>query len=289
MTAASSLPAIRRVGAVTLLARDLLGLSAFYMNLLGLTRTQETSGEVVLEAHGTPLLRLKAAPELPAPTASRPGLYHTAFLLPTRADLGRWLAHAARAGLRIGSGDHLVSEAFYLSDPEGNGIEVYADRPAADWTWEDGQVRMDTVAVDAAAVLAEAGLAAGALENPDFPAYAGAPAGTRVGHVHLKVGSAAQAARFYGALLGMDVVADLGSAAFLSWDRYHHHLGLNEWHTAGQGRPQTPAAGLGGVELYAPDLALVRERLQGQPDVQDGGDHLRLRDPWGNVVTVFQG
>jgi catechol 2,3-dioxygenase len=289
MTAASSLPAIRRVGAVTLLARDLPGLSVFYMNLLGLTRMPETSGEVVLEAHGTPLLRLKAAPELPAPNVSRPGLYHTAFLLPTRADLGRWLAHAARAGLRIGSGDHLVSEAFYLSDPEGNGIEVYADRPAAGWTWEDGQVRMDTVAVDAAAVLTEAGLDAGALENPDFPAYAGAPAGTRVGHVHLKVGSAAQAARFYGDLLGMDVVANLGSAAFLSWDRYHHHLGLNEWHTAGQGCPQTPATGLDGVELYAPDLALVRERLQGQPDVQDGGDHLRLRDPWGNVVTVFQG
>lgn len=289
MTAASPVPVARRVGAVTLLARDLPTLSAFYMSLLGLTPVQAAPDEVTLEAHGTPLLRLKAAPGLPAPAMSRPGLYHTAFLLPTRADLGRWLAHAARLGLRIGSGDHLVSEAFYLSDPEGNGIEVYADRPAQGWTWEGGQVRMDTVAVDAAAVLAEAGLSADALNRPDFPAYAGAPAGTRVGHVHLKVGSAAQAARFYGDLLGMDVVADMGSAAFLSWDRYHHHLGLNEWHTAGQGRPGTPAAGLGGAELYAPDLAAVRERLRGQPDVQDASDHLRLRDPWGNEVTVFQG
>ncbi|MFC5847316.1 VOC family protein [Deinococcus petrolearius] len=279
----------RRVGAVTLLARDLPRLGAFYTALLGLTPLRQTPAEVTLGAHGAPLLHLKAAPGLPAPAASRPGLYHAAFLLPTRADLGRWLAHAARGGLRVGSGDHLVSEAFYLPDPEGNGIEVYADRPAAGWTWENGQVRMDTVAVDAAAVLAEAGLDAAALGSPDFPAYAGAPAGTRVGHVHLKVGSAAQAAGFYGRLLGMDVVADLGSAAFLSWDRYHHHLGLNEWHTAGQGRPGTPAAGLGGVELYAPDLGPVRERARAQADVEDAGDHLRLCDPWGNAVTVFQG
>ncbi|WP_043802174.1 VOC family protein [Deinococcus gobiensis] len=286
---ASAVPVARRVGAVTLLARDLPRLSAFYVALLGLTPVQEDHGDTVLEAHGTPLLRLRAAPGLPAPTVARPGLYHTAFLLPTRADLGRWLAHAARLGLRIGSGDHLVSEAFYLSDPEGNGIEVYADRPAQDWTWEGGQVRMDTVAVDAAAVLAEAGLDAAALGGPDLPAYAGVPAGTRVGHVHLKVGSAAQAARFYGDLLGLDIVADLGSAAFLSWDRYHHHLGLNEWHTAGQARPTAPAAGLGGVELYAPDLAAVRERARTLPGVEDAGDHLRLRDPWGNAVTVYQG
>lgn len=289
MTGAPSVHTARRLGAVTLLARDLPRLRAFYAALLGLTPLGNTPGEVVLGAHGTPLLRLRAAPELPAPAVSRPGLYHTAFLLPTRADLGRWLAHAAQSGLRIGSGDHLVSEAFYLSDPEGNGIEVYADRPAAGWTWENGQVRMDTVAVDAAAVLAEAGLSSDALDAPDFPAYAGAPAGTRVGHVHLKVGSAAQAARFYGELLGMDVVADLGSAAFLSWDRYHHHLGLNEWHTAGQGRPAGDAAGLGGVELFAPDLAPIRERARALPDVQDLGDHLRLRDPWGNRVRVSQG
>ncbi|QFP76138.1 VOC family protein [Deinococcus sp. AJ005] len=279
------LPAITSVGAVTLLTADLPRLQTFYGSLLGLGVLAETAEEVTLGAHGTPLLRLRAA-DLPPASVSRPGLYHTAFLLPTRADLGRWLAHAAQMGLRIGSGDHLVSEAFYLSDPDGNGIEVYADRPRDTWTFENGQVQMDTVAVDSGAVLSSAGLNAGTLA--DAPAYAGAPAGTVLGHVHLKVGSAEQAARFYCDTLGLDLMADLGSAVFMSWGGYHHHVGLNEWHTRGQTAPQTPALGLDEVEFLTPDLAGLRFHLKDQIDVQDSGDTLGLRDPWGNQITVRQ-
>jgi len=135
---------------------------------------------------------------------------------------------------------------------------------------------MDTKAVDVEGVLAAAG----------DTVFEGAPAGTSVGHVHLKVGNAAQAAQFYAQTLGLDVVADMGSAAFLSWGGYHHHIGLNEWHSRGQGAPSTPAAGLGGVEILTPDLSRLRTHLNGRDDVQDGGDSLTLHDPWGNRVTV---
>lgn len=278
------LPATSAVGRVTLLARDLPKLAQFYATLLGLTPTEQTPERVTLAAQGTPLLTLKAAPTLPAPGAARPGLYHTAFLLPTRAALGQWLAHAARLGLRIGSGDHLVSEAFYLNDPEGNGIEIYADRPRDTWTWQDGQVKMDTLAVDAAGVLGAAGLALADLEKPDLPAYAGAPAETTVGHVHLKVGSAAQAAQFYRDTLGLEVVSQLPGAAFLSWGGYHHHVGLNEWHSSGQGKPNAAASGLGGIEFLTDDLS----GLRGKTGISDHGDHVTLSDPWGNQITVRQ-
>lgn len=278
--ASSPLSPETHVGAVTLLARDLPRLSAFYQTLLGLTPLNEAEGAVTLAAHGAPLLHLRAASGLPTPPASRPGLYHTAFLLPTRADLGRWLAHAAGLGLRLGTGDHLVSEAIYLNDPEGNGIEVYRDRPREEWTWQGGQIEMATLSVDVEGVLAEAGAVP----------FAGAPAGTSVGHVHLKVGNAAQAAEFYTRALGLDRVSQFPGAAFLSWGGYHHHVGLNEWHTRGQGRPTSPAAGLGGVEFVTLDLAPLRAHLAGSGlEVQDAGETLAFEDPWGNRLTVRQG
>lgn len=281
------LPAATHVGRVTLLARDLPQLAQFYTTLLGLTTIQQNATEITLGAHGTPLLHLQAASNLPAPAVSRPGLYHTAFLLPTRADLGRWLAHAARLGLQLGSGDHLVSEAFYLNDPEGNGIEVYADRPRDTWTWHNGQVKMDTLAVDAASVLHEAGIAPHQLSEARAPFLA--PAGTTVGHVHLKVGNAAQAAEFYKNTLGLDIVAALPGAAFLSWGGYHHHIGLNEWHSRGQGQPAAPAAGLGRVDFLTPDLSRLRAHLHGKAEIADQGDSLSLQDPWGNQISVQQG
>ncbi|EYB68037.1 glyoxalase/bleomycin resistance protein/dioxygenase [Deinococcus phoenicis] len=277
LPAAAVLPPSTHVASVTLLARDLPRLAAFYATLLGLTPMTSSADAVTLGAHGTPLLHLLARPDLPAPAGSRPGLYHTAFLLPGRADLGRWLAHAATLGLRLGTGDHLVSEAIYLQDPEGNGIEVYRDRPRSEWTWQDGQVRMDTLSVDVPGVLAAA----------EGTTFEGAPAGTSVGHVHLKVGSAAEAARFYADALGLDVVSHFPGAAFLSWGGYHHHLGLNEWHSCGQGRPAAPAAGLGGLAFVTPDLAPLRAHLAARPlAVQDDGDALSFDDPWGNRVTV---
>ncbi|RJF72595.1 VOC family protein [Deinococcus cavernae] len=280
------LPATTRVGSVTLLARHLPELMHFYRSLLGLSVLAETDTSITLGTATSPLLTLRAAPDLPAPLPNRPGLYHTAFLHPTRADLGRWLAHAARLGLRIGSGDHLVSEAFYLTDPEGNGIEVYADRPRDTWTWENGQVKMDTLAVDAASVLREAGIDPNDLN--DLPDDYRAPDGLTLGHMHLKVGNAAQAAQFYRDTLGLDLVSNLPGAAFLSWGAYHHHLGLNEWHTRGQGQPAAPAAGLGGVEFITPDLSGLRAHLAGREGISDHGDQLTLHDPWGHQISVRQ-
>lgn len=280
------LPATTEVGTVTLLARNLPTLTHFYRSLLGLIVLQDNGTEITLGTTSRPLLTLQAAPDLPAPLPNRPGLYHTAFLQPTRADLGRWLAHAARLGLQIGSGDHLVSEAFYLNDPEGNGIEVYADRPRNTWIWENGQVKMDTLSVDAAAVLREAGI--------DPSTFSGAPDdyrtsdGLSIGHVHLKVGSAAQAAQFYRETLGLDLVSNFPGAAFMSWGGYHHHVGLNEWHTRGQGKPGTPATGLRSVEFITADLNGLGEHLQGQPGVTTTADAISLQDPWGNHITVRQ-
>jgi len=262
---------------VTLLARDLPRLADFYQTLLGLTPLAGGAEGVTLGAHGRSLLHLRARPDLPAPSQNRPGLYHTAFLLPTRADLGRWLAHAAALGLRLGTGDHLVSEAIYLHDPEGNGIEVYRDRPREDWTWQGGQVQMDTQSVDVQAVLAEGG---------DTP-FTGAPPGTVVGHVHLKVGDAEEAGRFYAETLGLDLVSHFPGASFLSWEGYHHHLGLNEWHSRGQGRPVAPAAGLGGVEFLTPDLSALRPHLAARGlEVQEEPGALTFADPWDNRITV---
>ncbi|ANE44360.1 VOC family protein [Deinococcus puniceus] len=275
------LPPQTHTGAVTLRVRDLPGLTEFYGTLLGLTRLAEGHNRITLGAHGTPLLHLEGDASLPPAPLSRPGLYHTAFLLPSRADLGRWLRYAAGLnaagmGLRLGTGDHLVSEAIYLNDPEGNGIEVYRDRNRDAWTWEDGQVKMDTKAVNVEDLLAAAG----------DTMFEGAPAGTAVSHVHLKVGNAAQAAQFYAQTLGLDVVADMGSAAFLSWGGYHHHIGLNEWHSRGQSAASTLETGLGDVEILTPDLSGLRTHLSGQEGVQDSGDALTLHDPWGNRLTV---
>ncbi|WP_221090802.1 VOC family protein [Deinococcus aquaedulcis] len=274
------------LGPVHLRVRDLPGTAQFYARLLGLQPSPLSPTRTALSAQGQPLLVLEAAPDLPPAPVNRPGLYHTAFLLPDRAALGRWLAHAAQLGVPLGSGDHLVSEAFYLNDPEGNGIEVYADRPRDGWSWVNGQVQMDTRAVDTAAVLGAAGLDARTLGSVTFDA---APAGTVVGHVHLKVGRAGEAARWYAQALGLDVVAQLPGAAFLSWGGYHHHFGLNEWHTAGQRRPLTPAAGLAQVTVLVPDLAALRARLEALPgaqvEAQEGGT-LTLQDPWGNGLTL---
>lgn len=282
-------PPLPSLGPVTLRVADLNAVSDFYRTLLGLELHHTSDGEHGLAAQGTPILRLQAAPGLPRAPVSRPGLYHTAFLLPTRAELGRWLAHAARLGVGLGSGDHLVSEAFYLSDPEGNGIEVYADRPRELWRWEGGQVQMDTLSVDVPGVLAEAGVSLAAVQQGIAPAYGGAPADTQIGHVHLKVGSAAQAADFYAQALGLEQVSAFPGAAFLSWGGYHHHLGLNEWHSRGQGRPVGEALGLGHVEVTVADLAALRDRWQGRRDVLDEGESLTLTDPWGNRVRAVQG
>lgn len=250
------------VGRVALTVNDLDRVGDFYAAMLGLSPLDGDGETRRLGAGDRVLLELRRDPA--ARSAPREaGLYHTAFLLPDRADLGRWLRFAAEAGLRLdGASDHLVSEAIYLRDPEGNGIEVYADRPRDRWSVEAGQVRMDTIALDLQNLLA-----AGA--GP----WAGAPDGTVVGHVHLQVGDVGQADDFFTGPLGMARVSHMPSASFYSTGGYHHHIAGNVWHSRGAGQRPEGLTGLAELELLA-----VPERAAALPAT--------LTDPWGNAIRI---
>jgi catechol 2,3-dioxygenase len=219
------------IGGITLAVRELEGMAAFYTELLDLRPLPGAApGEVLLGAGGTPLLRLRHAPGAQPETGHEPGLFHTAFLLPSEAALGAWLRQANALGLRLqGASDHGVSAAIYLDDPEGNGIEVYADRDPALWPRPEGrpaEIAMFTRPLDLQALAA-------------LPAPApGHSAGTRIGHVHLRVGEVRKAESFYRAL-GLAVMQHGPQVSFLSSGGYHHHLAVNSWRSQGaETRPQ---------------------------------------------------
>ena len=227
-----------RIRSVTLAAADPGRLAAFYRDAIGL----EAMGDGALGAGGRVLLRLVSAT---APAGGRPatGLFHTAFLLPDRAALGGWFDHALRGGVALqGASDHRVSEAVYLEDPEGNGIEIYADRPAAGWRDASGAIGMDTRPLDAEGLM-----------EARAP-WRGAPDGTVVGHVHLRAAGLDTAP---WEAMGMEVTARLRGARFLGWDGYHHHVALNTW--GGTDLPPRPegAPGLVAIDLR-PDGAPVQ-------------------------------
>jgi catechol 2,3-dioxygenase len=217
------LPAAAHVGTVDLQIADLERSLAYYQQVLGLRVLARAEGRADLGAAGAsvPLLRLhERRGAQPVPAQGRIGLYHFAILLPDRASLGRFVAHLAAIGARAGAADHLVSEAVYLHDPDGLGIEVYADRPRDSWQSSDRELRMATLPLDVA------GLVAAARGEP----WAGMPSGTMMGHVHLHVGDLSQASAFYHEALGLDIMVwSYTGALFLAAGGYHHHLGLNTW------------------------------------------------------------
>jgi catechol 2,3-dioxygenase len=267
-----------RVGGVALAVRDLDRVAAFYRDVIGLRVITSDDGIVRMGVAGDVFLDLLHRPAAKPDDSALAGLFHTAFLLPSRSDLGRWLAHCRTLGQHLdGAADHLVSEAAYLHDPEGNGIEVYADRPRPQWGWHDGpdghRVEMANRPLDAEGLLRLA-----------VTPWAGAPEGTRIGHVHLRVGSVGEARRFYGDMLGMDVTAAWDAAAFLSTGGYHHHIAANVWRSAGAG-PRDPArAGLASVTLEVADaqaLSGIKQRV-GEVGLTDQS----LRDPWGTLIQL---
>lgn len=264
------------IAAVTLAVRDIGAVTAFYRDVIGL-ETIAYDGDVVrLGVGGVAFLELQHRPEALPDDPRSAGLYHTAFLLPSRADLARWLGHAAQRNTALqGASDHLVSEAIYLADPEGNGVEVYRDRPRETWRWEDGQVVMATNRLDLRALLDEAARSTG---GP----WTGVAAGTRIGHVHLRVGDVDRAAAFYAGVLGLDVTARRGGAAFLSSGGYHHHIAVNVWQSPGAGPRDPSMAGLSKVTMQAADervLAGVTARSGGADPLGEG-----LSDPWGTRI-----
>jgi catechol 2,3-dioxygenase len=275
------------IGAIALTVTDLERSVAFYSNVLGFRLQQRTAADAVLGAGETPLLVLRQQPGArPWPTDGVTGLYHFAILLPTRADLGRWLGHYLSLGFPLpGQGDHLVSEALYIRDPDGHGIEVYRDRPRSEWHWSNGQVRMASDPVDIRGLLADA--------TREGQPWAGLPLGTRLGHIHLQVGDIPQASVFYHDLLGFDIVAQMPQALFVSAGGYHHHLGLNTWHSRGAHPAPADTASLRYFTIALPNAAardaVVARLAAAGVETQQEGDGITVRDPWQNSVVLQAG
>jgi catechol 2,3-dioxygenase len=274
-------------GAVSLTVSDLARSRAFYETALGLgVRESEDGGLAFGVPGGADLVRLYGDPSAPALDRRATGLYHQAILFPTRLDLAHALARLAEARWPLdGVADHLVSEAMYLSDPDGNGIELYRDRPRADWRYDGGQLQMATLPLDLRNLAAE-------LDAADGP-QAAAPAGTVIGHVHLQVASIPDAEAFYHGVLGFDVTTrGYPGALFVSAGGYHHHLGLNTWHSAGSGPAAQGSVGLRSYEVVVPDAAelehvLGRVRDAGLDVDRRGADSAAVRDPSGNLVVLL--
>lgn len=274
--------------ALTLRVGDLENMSSYYSNALAMEPLEEKGqgNEVyrVLGRNGVPLIRLIATPDLPAGDRSQPGLYHTAWLFPDAANLAATVYHAARdpRGRFVGSSDHLVSEAFYFTDPEGNGIELYVDRPREEWRYTAGEIDMDTIQLDPNAYLSEH------LNEADLAGTAQLDG--EVGHVHLQVGHLERARDFYVGALGFGVTqSHYPGALFASAGGYHHHVAMNVWHSRGVG-PRAATLGLGNVAVTVPgreDLDQLAERLRSRGlQFRDDGRTVAVRDPWNTRVSV---
>jgi len=271
------------LGRVRLQVADLARSVTYYESVVGLRIIERDVTRAVLGAHDdpTPLVELQHRDgATPVPQRGRLGLYHFAILLPDRAALGRFITHLAEIGVYAGMADHLVSEAVYLTDPDGLGIEVYADRPREEWRIANRALEMATNTLDAAdLVRASQGVA-----------WNGMPAGTRIGHVHLFVSDLDAAARFYHDGLGLDkVVLDFPGALFMSAGGYHHHLGTNTW-AASAPRTKPEDARLLEWSVVLPRQTDVDATARALEDVgatvtRTDGDVLAA-DPWGTTVRV---
>jgi catechol 2,3-dioxygenase len=278
---AHRLPSATRVGGVDLLVSDLARSRDFYEQIVGLRPLVVEAEQASFGARGDdrPLVTLRTRPGVTGARRGSFGLFHFAILLPDRAALGRFAAHLATRGVRVGMADHLVSEALYLSDPDGLGIEVYADRPRHTWRHHERQLAMASDPLDVPSLIAAAG----------GTVWDGAPPGTTMGHVHLHVGSLADAEAFYHRALGLDkMVWNYPGALFLAAGGYHHHLGTNTW-SPGPG-PSADQAQLVEWELIVPadaDAAAVQRSLQSSGYAAEcGAGGVTTQDPWGTGMRI---
>jgi catechol 2,3-dioxygenase len=260
------------VGHVALVVRDLDKVATFYQNVLGL-EPLTSGGEVqTLGAYGNTLLELRQDKAARVRDPREAGLFHTAFLLPSHQELANWLGHVARIRAQIqGASDHLVSEAIYLADPEGNGIEVYADTPRDTWQHSASGVVMTTEHLDLNALLSDA--------DADWK---GMPAGSVIGHVHLQVGAIPEAEMFYTSVLGMKVKARYPGGSFYASGDYHHHLATNIWNSRG-------AKPLVGGETGLTEVVLRATKAEHDAIAARAGqtgEILTLADPWNIPLTI---
>ena len=277
------LPAETRLGPVRLQIADLNRSLEYYDKVMGFRVVERKSDRVSLAAHGDDTVLIELVERKGAravPRRGRLGLYHYAILLPDRASLGKFLAHLAELGVYAGMSDHLVSEALYLTDPDGLGIEVYADRPRSDWKLKDRQLAMATDPLDVQNLVAAA----------KGEKWTGMPAGTKVGHVHLYVGDIDQAAAFFHEGLGFDkIVWNYPGALFLSAGGYHHHLGTNTWAAGAPHAEEGDARLLEWTVLVpsASDAAQAAKSIESAGyAVEQSPEGWVATDPWGTNVHL---
>lgn len=270
------------VGRAHLVVRDLDTMAGFYEKALGMKRLETSESGVELGAGDHVLLTLTTRGDAAPAPRNAAGLFHNAFLMPDRAELAHWLAHAANLGLQFdGASDHLVSEAIYLSDPEGNGIEVYRDRQPEEWTYHaDGTVEMDTRRLDLQALYDSAARTPWAGMSPD----------AALGHIHLQVGNVPEADRFYEGVLGLKKMASYPGASFYASGSYHHHVAANIWNSRNAPARTDAMTGLQDYELAFNDKAVldgVLATLEGlEIKVDRTARGYRLQDPWGIGLTL---
>ena len=271
------------VGPVHLTVSDLERSLAYYARSIGLDVLDAAPGRAALGGGERELVVLVEEPGA-RPVRGATGLFHLALLVPERVHLARFLAHVVRERVPLqGLSDHVVSEAVYLADPDGHGIEVYADRPRELWEGDVGR-RLTTLPLDVDDLLAEVDAAQGA-------PFDGLPAGTRMGHVHLRVATIPETVAFYRDVVGFELMAALGAeAAFLSAGGYHHHIGANTWTSRGGAPPPSGSAALRHATIVLPDDAernrLVARLEQAGHRVDDDGDGPLVRDPSGNALVL---
>lgn len=280
------LPEATRLGVVRLEISRLDRSLEFYEGVLGLRVISRTAQRATLGAldDDTPLVELNEVAGLqPAPRRGRLGLYHVAILLPTRESLGAFVRHLGEIGAYAGAGDHLVSEAFYLQDPDNLGIEVYADRPRDTWRRLGRELMLATDPVDVPGLVAAA----------DGVEWRGMPKGTMIGHVHLHVGDIAGAREFFSESLGFDRITwRYPGALFLGAGGYHHHLGTNTWAGSGAQPPTAQEARLLEWTIVVPTANDVQEIAQslttrGFSPISTDARSLLVRDPWQTAVRVI--
>jgi len=260
-----------------LVVRDLPMVSSWYQQIMGLTPMEKTASGETLGVAGRPLLTLTTEGNAAVAPRNAPGLFHTAFLVPDRTELGRWLAHIAHNNVPLqGASDHLVSEAIYLGDSEGNGIEVYRDRPREEWNYiEDGMVKMATLPLDLQALYDEA----------PKDKWDGMADGTAIGHIHLQVSDIPQANAFFRDVLGLDLMATYPGASFFASGKYHHHVGANIWNSRGAPKRQGNMTGLADYTVHFNDSAKLQAAIAKLDELEipvtRNGDTVSLVDPWG--------
>lgn len=270
------------VGQVNLKVQSIERSIAFYERVIGFKVLERTERQAKLTADGkTALLSIEQPIDVEPKQSRTTGLYHFAILLPTRSDLIKIVRHFAEIGLQFGSSDHLVSEALYLSDPDGNGIEIYIDRDASEWKWANGEVAMTVDPLNFTDLLSKG--------VNDL--WKGMPEDAVMGHIHLHVSNLVDTEEFYTKGLGFEVVNRYGNQAlFISDGKYHHHIGLNTWNGVGAPKPSVQSVGLESFTLMLPSEEMKNEMMNrleriGAPVIEENGATIAV-DPSGNRIIL---